>query len=159
MLARVPAAAHARSGTMQVPQIDGSSAVFLRVQVLQQPRKLLYPQRPCTVHPWHLQAPSDDEVRRPWPTLSEPSHTAMARPSQRAHCSALRARAFRARRCAPITCAHQRHRVVAGGQMLQLNMLAAGSAVLGPCPRSRWHGRVRLARHQRRSNVPRVRPA
>ena len=41
-----PAAAHARSGTMQVPQTDGTSAVFLLVQVLQQPRKLLYPSVP-----------------------------------------------------------------------------------------------------------------
>ena len=47
MLARTPAAAHARSGTMQVPQIDGSSAVLLLVQVLQQPRKLLYPSVPA----------------------------------------------------------------------------------------------------------------
>ena len=46
MLARAPAAAHARSGTMQVPQTDGTSAVFLLVQVLQQSRKLLYPSVP-----------------------------------------------------------------------------------------------------------------
>ena len=95
------------------------------------------PQRPIDAIPGHLQAPSDDEVRRPSPTLGESSRTAMARPSQHAQCSALRARTLRARRCASITCLRHGHRVVAGGQMLQLDMLAAGSIVLGPCPRSR----------------------
>ena len=67
MLARTPTAAHARSGTMQVPLIDGSSAVLLLVQVLQQPRKLLYPSVPAPSIPsiFKLRATTRCVGRRP----------------------------------------------------------------------------------------------